>query len=314
MLGGLSKAEIRPLVELNDKINSLTSLEREINSTRIVVVGDQSHGKSSLLEALSGIDLPRGEDIKTRVPLVMQLRNIAHGSPEHALISAPGIAPEKIELAAIATKVDEYTAKIAGASKAVHDVEIQLKVYRHDQDDLTLIDLPGITRVAQEGQGDGTAQAGQRLEKLIMDMCRRYAKPPESIILNVVSAMVDFSTSASLQLSRELDPSGQRTMLCVTKVDQHREIGLHKKLENATRGMQIRREHIFAVRNRTNEENQRKLSLTEARRLETQALSDNEELARGSQAAGYGLGVEMLSKKLVVRINQLADVHIPHDC
>ena len=87
--------------ELNDKINSLTSLEREINSTRIVVVGDQSHGKSSLLEALSGIDLPRGEDIKTCVPLVMQLRNIAHGSPEHALISAPGNAPEKIELAAM---------------------------------------------------------------------------------------------------------------------------------------------------------------------------------------------------------------------
>jgi len=140
-------------------------------------------------------------------------------------------------------------------------------------------------------------------------MCRRYAKPPESIILNVVSAMVDFSTSALLQLSRELDPSGQRTMLCVTKVDQHREIGLHKKLENATRGMQIRREHIFAVRNRTNEENQCKLSLTEARRLETQALSDNKELARGSQAAGYGLGVEMLSKKLVVRTTHNTRVH-----
>lgn len=65
-------------------------------------------------------------------------------------------------------------------------------ILRHDQDDLTLIDLPGITRVAQEGQGDGTAQAGQR--KLIMDMCRRYAKPPESIILNVVSAMVVIQT------------------------------------------------------------------------------------------------------------------------
>ena len=88
------------LVELSDKIIR-SPREREINSARIVVVGDQSHGKSSLLEALSGIDLPRGEDIKTCVPLVMQLRNIAHGSPEHALISAPGNAPEKIELAAM---------------------------------------------------------------------------------------------------------------------------------------------------------------------------------------------------------------------
>ena len=128
------------------------------------------------------------------------MRTARHAAEEHcARLSGarshlwPGNAPEKIELAAIAAKVDELTAKIAGASKAVHDVEISSRsILRHDQDDLTLIDLPGITRVAQEGQGDGTAQAGQR--KLIMDMCRRYAKPPESIILNVVSAMVVIQT------------------------------------------------------------------------------------------------------------------------
>ena len=85
MLTALSKEHIRPLVELNDRINALTKEERTINSTRIVVVGDQSHGKSSLLEALSGVDLPRGEDIKTRVPLLMQLRNTV--GEEHALIS-----------------------------------------------------------------------------------------------------------------------------------------------------------------------------------------------------------------------------------
>ena len=44
-------------------------------------------------------------------------------------------------------------------------------------------------------------------------------------------------------------------------------------------------------------------------------VSNNGELTRGSQAAGYGLGVEMLSKKLVVRITiDRAHVHIPHDC
>lgn len=54
MLSGLTKEHVRPLIELNDLINKLTEQEREINSTRIVVDGDQSHGKSSLLEALSG--------------------------------------------------------------------------------------------------------------------------------------------------------------------------------------------------------------------------------------------------------------------
>ncbi|EOD23780.1 hypothetical protein EMIHUDRAFT_239093 [Emiliania huxleyi CCMP1516] len=90
MLNSLSKERIRPLVELNDRINALTKEEGSINSTRIVVVGDQSHGKSSLLEALSGVDLPRGEDIKTRVPLVMQLRESTDGT-EYALISVDQI-------------------------------------------------------------------------------------------------------------------------------------------------------------------------------------------------------------------------------
>ena len=71
------------LVELRDKIIR-SPREREINSARIVVVGEEPR---QVVPARSGIDLPRGEDIKTRVPLVMQLRNIAHGSPEHALIS-----------------------------------------------------------------------------------------------------------------------------------------------------------------------------------------------------------------------------------
>ena len=67
MLSSLTKEQVRPLIEVNDQVNRLTSLEPEINGTRIVAVGDQSHGKSSVKEALSGVNLPRGEDIKTRV-------------------------------------------------------------------------------------------------------------------------------------------------------------------------------------------------------------------------------------------------------
>ncbi|KAL1527928.1 hypothetical protein AB1Y20_009301 [Prymnesium parvum] len=291
---------LRSLVELNDQVNQLTLDEREINSTRIVVLGDQSHGKSSLLEAISGVDLPRGDDIRTRAPLVLQLRKAAEDSDEYALICVAGSGelPQKVALEHVAAKVEEYTARLAGCEKAVTDTEIELKVFRHGQEDLTLIDLPGITRVAQAGQGDGP-EAGRRLEQLILGMCRRYAEPPESILLNVVSAMVDFSTSAALQLSQELDPTCQRTLLCVTKVDQYREKGLHTKLQCAARAMRIRREHIFAVRNRTKEENEQNLPLAEVRALEREAFFENTELILGSKSAGYGLGVDSLSKKLV---------------
>jgi len=55
-LGALSRCHIRPLIELNDRVNALTAAEKTIHSARIVVAGDQSHGKTSLLEALGGID------------------------------------------------------------------------------------------------------------------------------------------------------------------------------------------------------------------------------------------------------------------
>jgi hypothetical protein len=66
---------IRPLMDLKDCVHALTYQETSINSTRIVMAGDQFHGKmTSSLEALCGVDLPRGEGIQTRVPLVLQLR------------------------------------------------------------------------------------------------------------------------------------------------------------------------------------------------------------------------------------------------
>ena len=296
MLSSRIKDVVRPLLELNDKIYALTREEADINATSIVVVGDQSHGKSSCLEALSGIDLPRGEDIKTRVPLVMQLRSIAADEDEYAVISSSDIFchEQRIALSDVAAKVDELTAKLAGSEKGVEDKPIYLEVHRHDQEDLTLVDLPGITRVAREGQGG----SGAELEALIKGMARQYCEPKETIILNVVSAMVDFSTSASLQLSQELDPSGRRTLLCVTKVDQHAEAGLARKARDAIKQMRLGNESVFLVRNRSQRENEQKLPLAEARKLEMDYFERNKELQQGVRQ-GYGLGVKALSERLV---------------
>jgi interferon-induced GTP-binding protein Mx1 len=291
----LTKELIRPLVELNDHINNLTSKENKINSTRIVVTGDQSHGKTSLLEALSGIDLPRGEGIQTRVPLILQLRAAASGN-EYATIrlesSSSEDEAERISFCDIGSKVREYTQKAAGDGKDIRDEPIELKIYRIDQDDLTLVDLPGITRVALNDQAGGD---GRKLEKMILDMCKKYMAPEQSILLNVVSAMVDFSTSASLQLSRELDPTGDRTMICVTKVDQHKEDGLSDKIHSAIDMMKLDPEHVFAVRNRSQQENNDQVPLKEVRDLEKRILH---KICQDCDV-GYGLGVGSLSKQLV---------------
>jgi GTPase SAR1 family protein len=293
----LRETHVRPLMDLNDRINALTMKETKINSTRIIVAGDQSHGKTSLLEALCGINLPRGEGIQTRVPLILQLRQ---GNKEHAVISIEetatksGAKKERILLHQIEHKVREYTILAAGPGKGISDTPIQLSVFRNtnNQDNLTLVDLPGITRVALNDQAGGN---GKLLEQQIMNMCRTYMSPKESILLNVVSSMVDFSTSASLQMSHELDVERTRTMLCITKVDQHSEQGLHDKIQMSIHAMRLNSQHVFAVRNRTQQENKAELPLDEVRRLEETAL---EKLSAGN-VPEYQLGIKALSKFLV---------------
>jgi len=73
---------------------------------------------------------------------------------------------------------------LAGTAKDVSDVPITLRIYRRDLDDLDLIDLPGITRVAVAGQSMPDAELEQRIKQ----MCLQYMAPESCIVLNVVSA------------------------------------------------------------------------------------------------------------------------------
>jgi GTPase SAR1 family protein len=308
----LTKEHIRPLIELNDRMNRLLTRESKINPTSIVVAGDQSHGKTSLLEALSGVDLPRGEGIQTRVPLVLQLRSATF--EEHAIIRIqPGRGSEekaateaskhsdgeRISLEDIADKVREYTNVAAGAGKDIKDRPIELKVFRNNQDDLTLIDLPGITRVALKGQAGGD---DKELENIITSMYEKYLEPEETIILNVASAQMDICTSQSVQISRKLDKMGNRTMLCITKVDEHANASrLNKAIESDIATLGLNPANVFAVRNRSQDENDQGISLDEVRKAEKQhlAILAREREGNGGLCVRYGLGVEDLSKRLV---------------
>ena len=122
---------------------------------------------TSLLEALCGVDLPRGDGIQTRVPLVLQLRQAQEDEDEYAVIQVVKENvlggntkhEERIALGQIGNKVREYTAIAAGEGKNIVDVPIELKIFRKNQDDdLTLIDLPGITRVAIDDQAGGNGR------------------------------------------------------------------------------------------------------------------------------------------------------------
>ena len=150
-MDALFQQKIRPLLDVVDRIRPFLVGEK-IELPAIVVVGDQSSGKSSVLESISGVSLPRGTNIVTRCPLELQLRQ---DKETYAVISRPAnvglfggdpskTVSERLErLEDIAPAIERYTAEIAGANKGVSDKPISLRVHRPDAPDLTLIDLPG---------------------------------------------------------------------------------------------------------------------------------------------------------------------------
>lgn len=75
-------ARIRPLLDAVDKLRYLEVMNEGIQLPTIVVVGNHSAGKSSVLESLADINLPRGQGICTRVPLVTRLQHQSSDKPE----------------------------------------------------------------------------------------------------------------------------------------------------------------------------------------------------------------------------------------
>ncbi|AAB71953.1 similar to 'Mx' GTP-binding proteins [Arabidopsis thaliana] len=232
---------IRPLLDTVDKLRNLNVMQEGIQLPTIVVVGDQSSGKSSVLESLAGISLPRGQGICTRVPLVMRLQRSRSPEPEIWLEYGDKIVPTDEEH--IAQTICAATDVIAGSGKGVSDTPLTLHVKKAGVPDITMVDLPGITRVPVNGQPENIYE---QISRMVM----KYIEPQESIILNVLSATVDFTTCESIRMSKQVDKTGERTLAVVTKADMAPE-GLLQKVtaDDVSIGL-----GYVCVRNRIGEE------------------------------------------------------------
>lgn len=110
--------------------------------------------------------------------------------------------------------INFLTDKVCGTSKNIIDKPIVLTVYSHTCPDLTLVDLPGITRIPMAG-----SDQPDNIEQITRAMAHRYVSDPRTIILCVLPANADMTTSDGLQMARECDPKGIRTIGVVTKID-----------------------------------------------------------------------------------------------
>jgi len=186
-----------------------------INLPRIAVLGQQSSGKSSVLESIVGIDfLPRGSGVCTRRPL--ELRLVHESTPSTTPYAVFGEVPGKkfTDFDEVRKTIEKLTDKVAGANKGIVDNPITLTIHAHTCPDLTVIDLPGVTRIPLQG-----SDQSEDIEKITKGMALRYVKDPRTIILCVIPANADMTTSDGLQMAKQVDPKGVRTIGVITKID-----------------------------------------------------------------------------------------------
>ncbi|KAI3417124.1 ABC transporter domain-containing protein [Psidium guajava] len=251
---------IRPLLDAIDRLRNIGVMKEGIQLPTIVVVGDQSSGKSSVLESLAGISLPRGRGICTRVPLIMRLQDNPRADCAELYLEFNGKIVHTDENN-ISQAINDATDEIAGSGKGISNAPLTLVVKKDGVPDLTMVDLPGITRVPVHGQPEN-------IYEQISEMIMEYIKPEESIILNVLSATVDFSTCESIRMSQMVDKTGRRTLAVVTKADKAPE-GLLEKVtaDDVNIGL-----GYVCVRNRIGDETYEEARLEEAKLFDTHTL------------------------------------------
>ncbi|XP_072981531.1 dynamin-related protein 3B-like [Typha angustifolia] len=188
-----------------------------IDLPQVAVVGSQSSGKSSVLEALVGRDfLPRGSDICTRRPLVLQLVHCprrpegVEGDEWGEFLHLPG--KRFFDFAEIKREIQAETDKEAGGNKGISDKQIRLKIFSPNVLNITLVDLPGITKVPV---GDQPSDIEAKTRQMILS----YIKHATCIIIAVSPANADLANSDALQMARIADPDGSRTIGVITKLD-----------------------------------------------------------------------------------------------
>ncbi|CAF4820674.1 unnamed protein product, partial [Rotaria magnacalcarata] len=243
----------------------------KITLPEIVVVGDQSVGKSSVLEAISGIQLPRAQNICTRCPLELRMKTAQ--DKEYATIrSGVSCTTDKRidDLSKIADEVTRLTSEIAGEGANVSQNPIYLTVFKRDiLYDLTLVDLPGITRNPLPGQAEN-------IHEQILQLINKYIEPPTAIVLHVIPASVDFTTSESMKLAKAFDPSCQRQLIAASKIDKY-DKGIAEKLQGHGLGSMELQLGCVAVLNRNQHEIDDNVSFDDMKQREKEFFSHHKD-------------------------------------
>jgi dynamin 1-like protein len=287
---------LRALVTLVDHLRD-AGLQKYIKLPRIVTLGVQSSGKSSVLESIVGLNfLPRGEGVCTRRPLELRLVHVYDDTKPYAVFES--VAGQLTDFDKVRETIEKLTDQKAGRNKGIVDDPIVLTIYSSTCPDLTLIDLPGITRIPLAG-----SDQPDDIERITKEMAYRYISDPRTIILCVIPANTDLSTSEGLMMARKVDPQGLRTVGVITKIDiMDRGTNARRVLEGKEIPLRL---GYVGVKNRSQEDISNRVRVENALNEEREFFSKH--LVYSTMPPGY-LGTEVLSNKLT----KVLFTHIKH--
>jgi hypothetical protein len=205
-----------------------------INLPQLIVSGDQSTGKSSVLEGITGVPFPRQDGLCTRFATEITMEHTGEQEVETEITAT--IIPSECrddgskdklrgfirhlkdfqELPAVIEDAGElmglrgYGGVEAGPAFG-QDV-LRIKFCGNTGLNLAIVDLPGIIQVPNDEQDDNDVD-------IVHALVDSYVANPRTIILAVVQAGNDISNQPIIKKSKKFDKDGERTIGVITKPD-----------------------------------------------------------------------------------------------
>jgi GTP-binding protein EngB required for normal cell division len=214
----------RNLLDIVDRLRS-RGISKYVDLPEIVVCGDQSAGKSSVLEAISGMKFPTKDNLCTRFATELALRHEADVGLKITIIPGPNRSDrERQQLSAVTFDSDITNLDLGSVVEKAKDAMgisdtkrfssdiLRVELSGPSQPHLTMVDLPGLFRAANSEQ---SLDDSKTVEQMVIG----HMKRPRSTILAVVSAKSDFALQEVTEYTRELDPKGVRSLGLITKPD-----------------------------------------------------------------------------------------------
>lgn len=207
------------LLNVIDQLRSI-GIERYVALPQLIICGEQSAGKSSALEAISGVRFPTKEGLCTRFATeVILRRDPQESSKAHIIPSEKRSNDEQALLKGFERTVNldgDFPAMIdevmtvmglSSDSKELSEDVLRVEISGPDQPHLTLVDHPGLYH-----SGPGS--------DLVKELVRRYMRQKRSIILAVVSARNDVELQLVTEMTTKINSKGLRTLGIITKPDE----------------------------------------------------------------------------------------------